>query len=131
MAQIKTNARTIIERGMELRKTELNRQAGIYAVSRRDPDNPHNMLWGVLKFENENTVLSYNVSVRDQWSRGLITIDHLHFYDPTPLERDLVLTSLALQKLRFEHQRTEAILKMIQENKWHKAAEALSRFFSV
>ena len=134
MAQIKTNCRTIIERGNEISKDDLNRQSGIYAVSRRPADS-REPVWGLIKFETEgahliDSVLTYNVENRGQWSRGLITIDHLRFYEPTPMERDFVLAHLAVQQLRFDIKRSEARLKLYRESRWHRVAETLRTFFS-
>ena len=131
MAQIKTNCRTIIDRGNEISKDDLNRQSGIYAVSRRSSES-REPVWGIVEFNGDSDFIrSYNVTIKNKWDSGLIIIDNLRFYEPTQMERDFVKSFTAEHRYEFQYKQAAARLKLYRESRWHRVAETLRTFFSV
>lgn len=128
--KLKSNIRTIIERGAEIGKDKLDREGGIYAVSRRVDyqDAPE---WGVVKFKNSGYITTYNVATRNQWATGLITIQHLRFYEPTQLEREMVDLHESLNQAVFDEHQAKARLKLYTDSRWHRVADILRKFFSI
>lgn len=136
MEQIRTNCRQIIVRGNEIRKQDLKKQGQVYAVSRRDPDT-RELIWGIIIFPGgpvcgdvNSLVETFNVTASDKWAIGLITTDHLRFYEPTPMEYAMAVEHKQHERSEWNLNRANASLKMYSESRWHRVASALRKFFS-
>lgn len=123
--------RQVIERGYELKPESLNRDGGIYAVSYRR-NGSDDLQWGIVVFGKAEigSIETYNLICRNRWSSGLISTMHLHFYEPTQMELDFAAEHKEARKAWNSELRANERVKFYEQNRWHRVAHALYKFFS-
>jgi len=128
MAELKKNYRTIIMRGDEIRKEEIDKLTGIYAVSTLRKGEGGFPEWGIVAFHGTDPVQSFNVSMKYRWSDGLISIEGLHFFMPTAMEVKFVHEHYQMKNMTASAKRYLAKLKIYEDDRWHRVAERIRKW---
>lgn len=128
---LKTNVRTIIERGTELRFDDIKRRGGTYAISYR-PHGTGPITWGLVSFGQSEgePILTYNLNCTHRWDYGMALTEGLHFYSATLVETEMVSNYRKIRKQEVKMLMLQAQVESFTESIWYRIARRLHTFFS-
>lgn len=121
--------RQVIDHGEEVSRESAIEKGGTYAVWQMNDRGKKE--WGLVVLKKSGMVKTYNVAQRGKWSYGERPMDHLRFFEPSAMELDFANTHEAWKLAVCAEDRAYKLVKMYEESRWHRVAEALRRFFSV
>lgn len=127
------NYRTIINRGNELKPTEL-RANGTYAVAWKEEGDP-NTQWGIIVLEGGKIKYCYNLLANNAWLGfpidEKVTVD-MHIFKATNQEEemaDLYMETIqdenAFKTLAEEHLSVSIELEAIKNSSWYRLGKSL------